>query len=155
MKRVSILLTVLLLAAFFTMPLAAQDYTILEIENSMAMGYDFAGDDITMAQRFGINFNLSGSIDAGFMFQQSADAFDNGAYLILKYKAMDNIDLNLLFGSATGPSTGIQVSYKLLSNQVQGIAAALRMNMEYIVPDVSAGIDSGIFGASLSLGFGM
>ncbi len=155
MKRTAILLAVLLLGAFIALPLAAQDYTILELENSMVMGYDFAGNDIAMAQRFGINFNLSESVDAGFMFQQSADAFNNGAYLVLKYKAMDQLDLNLLFGSATGASSGIQVSYKLLSNDVQGIATALRMNMEYMVPDVSTGIDTGIFGASLSLGFGM
>jgi hypothetical protein len=155
MKRLTVLLTVLVLAAVFIMPAAAQDYTIMEIENSMVMGYDFVGDDTAMAQRFGINFNLSGSVDAGFMFQESADAYANGAYLVLKYKAMEDVDVNLLFGNVTTASTGIQVSYKMLSNDVQGIATALRMNIEYIVPDVTAGMDAGIFGASLSLGFGI
>jgi hypothetical protein len=154
------LLTVLLLAGFFVIPAAAQDYTILEVENSMVMGYDFAGDNVAMAQRFGINFNLTGSIDAGFMFQQAAAPYNNASYLVLKYKAMDQLDLNLLFGQTAGAnaSTGIQVSYKLLSNDVQGIATALRMNMEYLIPDFTTagqGIEDGIFGASLSLGFGM
>jgi len=150
------LLVVLMCAA----PLVAQEQIdILEIENSFVMGYDLPTGNIDQTQRFGVNFNLTESLDAGFMFQQGATQYLGGSFLLLRYKALDRAELTLMYGQATvvPPTTaaGVQASYELLRNDVQDISTVLSIDMEYLLQDISAAVDTGIFGVSLSLGFGI
>jgi len=150
------LLVVLMCAA----PLVAQEQIdIFEIENSFVMGYDLPSGNIDQTQRFGVNFNLTESLDAGFMFQQGATQYLGGSFLLLRYKALDRAELTLMYGQATvvPPTTaaGVQASYELLRNDVQDISTVLSIDMEYLLQDISAAVDTGIFGVSLSLGFGI
>jgi len=153
------LLVVLMCAA----PLVAQEQIdIFEIENSFVMGYDLPSGNIDQTQRFGVNFNLTDSLDAGFMFQQGATQYLGGSFLLLRYKALDRAELTLMYGQATvvvPPTTttaaGLQASYELLRNDVQDISTVLSIDMEYLLQDISAAVDTGIFGVSLSLGFGI
>ena len=153
MKKVTLLLFFVLLAAFFAVPLAAQQYTILEVETSMLMGYDLGADEIYNDHRMGINFNLNNAVVTGFMFQ------NNAQYMILKYAMAEKLGFGILFGTAgaaANPSAGVQISYDLLTNNVQGLVTALRLNLEYVVPDLSSGaVDEGRVGVALGLGFGM
>ena len=144
-------------------PLVAQEQIdIFEIENSFVMGYDLPSGNIDQTQRFGVNFNLTDSLDAGFMFQQGATQYLGGSFLLLRYKALDRAELTLMYGQATvvvPPTTttaaGLQASYELLRNDVQDISTVLSIDMEYLLQDISAAVDTGIFGVSLSLGFGI
>jgi len=144
-------------------PLVAQEQIdIFEIENSFVMGYDLPSGNIDQTQRFGVNFNLTDSLDAGFMFQQGATQYLGGSFLLLRYKALDRAELTLMYGQATvvvPPTTttaaGLQASYELLRNDVQDISTVLSIDMEYLLQDISAAVDTGTFGVSLSLGFGI
>src|SRR6056297_703794 len=109
------LLVVLMCAA----PLVAQEQIdIFEIENSFVMGYDLPTGNIDQTQRFGVNFNLTESLDAGFMFQQGATQYLGGSFLLLRYKALDRAELTLMYGNAGTPAAGLQASYELLRNDV-------------------------------------
>ena len=149
------LLVVLMCAA----PLVAQEQIdILEIENSFVMGYKVDTGDIDQTQRFGVNFNLSESLDAGFTFQQGAagaTTYTAGSFLLLRYKALDRAELTLMYGNVGTAAAGLQASYDLLRNDVQDLSTVLSIDMEYLLQDISAAVDTGFFGVSLSLGFGI
>jgi hypothetical protein len=152
MKKFLILIPILLLVLLAAPAFAQEQPDILEIENSMIMGYDLGADAVAQTHRFGINFNLTDSLDAGFMAQQAGTVYTAGQFLLLRYTLMEGLGFNLMYGSGAG----MGVSYDLLRNDVQYISTVLRINMEYLLQDiVNDPIDEGIFGVSLSLGFGI
>ncbi|MFP4267890.1 MAG: hypothetical protein ACLFQW_07870 [Spirochaetaceae bacterium] len=155
MKKFLILIPILLLILLATPVFAQEQPDILEIENGLVMGYDLNTGNIDQTQRFGINFNLSDSIDAGFMFQQGANQYAGGSFLLLRYALVENLGLSLMYGDVGTPAGGVMVSYDLLSNNVEDISTVLRVNMEYLLQDITGPVEDGIFGVSLSLGFGI
>jgi hypothetical protein len=159
MKNSVLLLTGLALLIALAMPLAAQEadnFDLLEMESSMFMGYDFANNTVDQASRFGVTFNISESLDAGVLFQQAGLGTAVASYLRLKYYLADRVGVSVLYGLNGGNSSaGVQVGYDLLTNNVQAISTSLSINLEYLVPNIASGIETGTAGASLVLGFGI
>lgn len=153
MKKLLFLIP-LLMAVLIVSPAFAQDQPdLLEMEFSMITGYDLFNENVAQTSRFGVNFNLTDSLNAGFMAQQNQAGTNYNAaqFLLLRYTLTDGLGFNLMYGSGAG----ISVSYDLLSNNVQDINTVLRLNMEYLLPNIGTPVDDGIFGVSLSLGFGI
>lgn len=148
---------VLLLAV--AMPMAAQEaeaFDILKMESSMFMGYDFANNTIDQASRFGVTFNISDALDGGVLFQQAGLNTAVASYLRLKYYLIDQVGISILYGLNGGTSSaGVQAGLTLLENNVQAITTSLEFNLEYLVPNIANGIETGTAGASLVLGFGI
>ena len=152
MKKFLILIPILLLVLLAAPAFAQEQIDILEMEFSMITGYDLDADDIAQTHRFGVNFNLTDSLDVGFIAQQLGTVYAAEQFLLLRYTLMEGLGFNLMYGSAAG----MGVSYDLIRNDVQDISTVLRINMEYLLEDIVADpIDEGIFGVSLSLGFGI
>ena len=155
MKKILILLPILLVLLVVAPVFAQEQIDVLEFESSMVMGYDFLADDVAQTQRFGVNFNLSDSLDAGFMFQQGGINYTAGSFLVLRYAMAEQVALGIMYGNVGTAAGGLNVAYDLLSNDVQGLSTVLRLNMEYLLEDITGPVDEGIFGVSLSLGFGI
>ncbi|MCF7949989.1 MAG: hypothetical protein K9M94_15480 [Spirochaetia bacterium] len=160
MKKTLFLISLLVVVLCATPLVAQEQVDILEIENSFVMGYEVSTGNVDQTQRFGLNFNLTESLDAGFMFQQNSvgNPYNAGSYLLLRYKALDRAELTLMYGRDTTGATaaaGVQASYELLRNDVQDISTVLSVDMEYLLQNIGAAVDTGIFGVSLSLGFGI
>lgn len=159
MRKLYVSVFLVLLFALVALPVVAQEGPdIIEIENSMIMGYNFdpTVDDVAQTQRFGVNFNLSDGFDVGFLFQQAGTNYAGAAsFLVLKYALADAINVGIMYGNTGTPASGLMFSYGLLSNNVQGISTNLNVSMEYLLPDITAAVDEGIFGVSLNLGFGI
>jgi len=158
MRKLYVSVLLVLFFALVALPAVAQEGPdIFEVENSMIMGYNFSLDDVGQTQRFGLNFNLSDSFDVGFLFQQAGTNYAGAAsFLVLKYAITEPINVGIMYGnSGATAASGLMFTYGLLSNDVQGISTKLNVSMEYLLPDITLGIDQGIFGVALSLGFGI
>jgi hypothetical protein len=159
MRKLYVSVLLVLFFALVALPTVAQEGPdILEVENGMIMGYNFdpVVDDVAQTQRFGVNFNLSDSFDVGFLFQQAGTNYAGAAsFLVLKYTLADAINVGIMYGNFGTPASGLMFSYALLSNDVQGISTNLNVSMEYMLPDITAPVDQGIFGVSLNFGFGI
>ncbi|MBN1647839.1 MAG: hypothetical protein JW874_07390 [Spirochaetales bacterium] len=153
----NIFLLLVFVTAIAVVPAMAQDRLgILEVENSYIMGYSFPADDIAQTFRIGLNFKLSEAFEAGFIFQQAGTNYTSGGFLMFRYTLIKKLAFGLMIGNAGTAAAGVNISYALLSNEVKGLVTTMRLNLEYLMPNITSGsIEDGIFGISIGLAFGI
>ncbi len=156
MKKKIILFSVIFIILIAAQTAAQDQLNILEIENSFVMGYSFLADDIAQTHRIGINYRFSDSITAGFIYQQAGINYAAGSLLLFRYTIAQKLGIGIMIGDTANTTAGLDISYDVLTNEYEGLSVVLRLNLEYLIPNITTGaIENGIAAAAISLGLGI
>ncbi len=156
MKKTIVTLLVVTVALFAVPALFAQETVtdIFGIEVGTIVGYNFdpAVEDIGAGQSLAMTFGLGEQSEIAMMFITAGPNMMDFSLVRISHYLMDEVGLRIYAGSSAGVASGVGVfSYPIRRAFGDGaLHTALGIGLDYLVPDIGAGIDEGILAIGLT-----
>jgi len=161
MKRITILLLAAVFLLVFAGTATAQttETDIFGIEIGQFTGYDLDNEEIGVGQLLGLHFGLTEAMELGFVF---LDYSDNAAPLPnthdfglvrMTYFLQDEFGFQLSSGTSGGGMVagGLGVFTSPIRREFNDtLTTSLRLALDYLVPDMTTGVNEGIVGVTVS-----
>lgn len=136
------------------------DTNIFGIELGQVIGYNFDNEDVGVGQLMAIQFGLAESMEVGFAFISGEPGANpdmpDFALVRLSYFMQDMLAFRLSTGSSTaGTTDGVAAGAGIVTSPFRrtindSFTTALNLSLDYLIPDVTADFDEGIFAVSIT-----